>query len=357
MIDDSRFTDLLKDQIKQAVDSAVQHHVNELIQAFVLDPEWMAKIETLVTQNFLQKFNGLVGEFDLDSAVAANIDTAIERWHQRMSIDFRTRGIHDRAEQTQIEVMDDVTVINNTMAVPAMVVADDAEVQGTVTVKDLVVRNTVNVDAPAWQQLKDTVRDQALQSMTDQWREQLVSDVLDRARESGIDFNSIHLNGFPLVMGNRLNPDVTVTNIQHTGTLDELKVSGSVDLNDTVSVRRGRLGINTQDPEMPLTIWDQEVVLIAGRHEKNTAYLGTSKKQTLHIGINRSPVLTLQDDGLVVLKELRLDRWRIGHTNTVPNWQGTRGDIYFNHDPKPDAAFAWVCLGGTRWQSLKAIAT
>lgn len=357
MIEDSRFGDLLKDQIKQAVDSAVQQHVADLIREFMIDPEWIEKIETLITQRFLQKFDGLVGSFDIDSAVATNIDAAIERWHQRMSIDFRTRGIHDRAEKTQIEVMDDITVINNTLAVPAVVVAEDSEIQGTATMKDLVVLNTVNTDAPAWQQLKDTVKEQALQSMTDQWREQLVSEVLDQARESGIDFNSIHLNGFPLVMGNTLNPDITVTNIQHTGTLDELKVSGTVDLNDTVSVRRGRLGINTQDPEMPLTIWDQEVVLIAGRHEKNAAYLGTSKKQTLHIGINRSPVLTLQDDGLVVLKELRLDRWRIGHTNIVPNWQGTRGDIYFNHDPKPDAPFAWVCLGAARWQALKAIAS
>jgi hypothetical protein len=181
-----------------------------------------------------------------------------------------------------------------------------------------------------------------------------VDEVLELAKTQGIDFDNILLAGQPLVADNKLSTSVKETSIESTGTLKDLKTTGVVNLSNTVTVKSNRLGINTQDPEMALSVWDEEVSVIAGKLRKDQAFIGTARRQALTIGINRTACIEIDVDGLVTAKQFRIDRWRIGHGTEVPGYSGTRGDFILNNDPKPNSPFAWVCLGGFRWQSLRS---
>ena len=43
----------------------------------------------------------------------------------------------------------------------------------------------------------------------------------------------------------------------------------------------------------------------------------------------------------------------ISHSQQLPGWAGTRGDVVFNSNPQEDAAFAWMCTGNFNWMELK----
>jgi hypothetical protein len=121
-----------------------------------------------------------------------------------------------------------------------------------------------------------------------------------------------------------------------------------------VYVVKNRLGINTQDPDSALSVWDEEVNVNAGKFSKNTGFIGTGRKQNLVLGTNRQNHLEIDADGLTTVQRLRVGRNNIAWGTEVPNYSGTKGDIVFNLNVGPDTPFAWACLGAFRWQSLKA---
>ena len=234
-------------------------------------------------------------------------------------------------------------------------VEQDSKFKGTLDVNNLCVRGSINTDNRSWDELTQRAANRALESMTEVWINELVGRVLDRAKSSGgIDFNSIRIDGQTLVEGNTLGSHITESNIQRTGPLRELSVIGHTSLNETVTVNRRRVGINTEDPEMALSVWDEEVSIVAGKIKQQNAYLGTSRLSNLSIGVNRVPQIELDIEGLTTIKQLRVGQHRISHSRETPGYSGTRGDFVFNSDPKPDTPFAWVCLGGFKWQPLKS---
>ena len=157
-----------------------------------------------------------------------------------------------------------------------------------------------------------------------------------------------------LVNGNQLSKNIKETKIETTGTLRSLQVAGEAHLNNTMSVVKKRVGINTEEPEMALSVWDEEVSLIFGKHKAKEAYIGTSRAQGLTIGVNRTPQIEITTDGLTQIKKLQVGIHKISHHTEVPGWSGTRGDIVFNSNPGDDRVFAWVCLGAFKWQVIKS---
>ena len=349
-----QFAESLEQSIKSAVDSAVQAHVAEVIEQLAVDPIWVEKIENIINQTYTQKLSRYLSSTDVATLIAEHIDAGIDRWQERLKKDFQTQGIADRASSLKLSVEDDVVVVNNQLVSNGLHVATDAVVDGSLTVDNLVVKKTINVDNRTWQQLTSHTADRVMEQVTEQWKKDLVTEVLDLAKSQGIDFERVNLAGRPLIDGNQLNLEITESGIEKLATLRDLRVRGPVDLNGTVTVKGRRVGINTEDPESALSIWDEEVAITAGKHSKDTAFIGTAKKQALNIGINRGRDLQIDADGLVTVKELRLDRWRISFSNAAPGYSGTRGDLVINHDLKPDMPFAWVCLGAFRWQPLKS---
>jgi hypothetical protein len=340
--------------VNRVIDQAVEREIQRSIDSMMLDPGWITKIETLINQSYLQRLTQWISQIDINSMVRDQIDSGIDRWQDRLKQDFETRGIRDSAEVRELTVSPGQVTVANQLSAQAVTITDRADVQGCLEVRDLVLRGTINTDNRAWNELSNKIAQDTLTMITDQWRQDLVADVLDHARTQGIEFRDVVIQGVPLVDDGVLNPVIRHSQLETLGNLNRLSVIGNADLTDTVHVRPRRLGINTSDPEMALTVWDEEVSLVAGKIRNQHAFMGTARAQNLSLGVNRKAWLDIDTDGLVSVKNFRIDRHRISFATQVPGYSGTRGDIVFNSDPNDGQPFAWVCLGAFRWQPLKA---
>lgn len=354
MIEIQNLATSLEQQIRDAVDRNMQMYVQREIEALILDPTWIEKMQAIVNQSFVKRFHERLSMIDVNELIRAELDSALDRFRDRLVSGFQTPGITDAASTTQVIVEDAVTTFNNSLAARDLAVAVDGAVGGTLTVNNLCVRGSVNTDNRAWREISELAADTALARITQQWRTQLVDEILTKIRsDSDFDLAQIKVNGVLLVEGDRLSDTIKNSGLESVGTLRDLAVSGHVELNDTMTVNRRRVGINTRDPEMALSVWDEEVSLVAGKISHDTGFIGTNRATALQIGVNRQGQIEIGVDGITTIQQLRLGRFRMGHEDQVPGYQGTRGDIVFNSDPKPNSPFAWVCLGGFKWQAVK----
>ena len=333
-------------QIKSTIDSAVQVLVASSLESLVNDPAWIEKIQNNIESNVVSRFSDHISYIDVASIVSGEVRKNLDTWKSEFKQDFSSTGIRDMASKCELVITDGAVVAQAGLACDTMLVQQD------LTTTNLVVTGTVNTDCASWQELADNVAQKTQVLLGDEWRQRLVEQVLDLARHRGIDFGEITVNGAALVQGNTLNASITETSIQKLGTLREISVTGKAHLAHTMDVANNRVGINTDSPDMALTIWDEEVSLSLGKGSRDHAWIGSNRKQSLDIGVNRQRAITIDPDGLVVIDRLRLDRWRISFSNAVPNHSGTRGDLVINHDPKPTAPFAWQCLGAYQWQPI-----
>lgn len=342
--DVSQYVDPVK--LTNAVDNGIQSLVDATITNLVVDTDWIKKIEQSVNQTMSHQLSKKLSGIDLDSMIVNAIDSSIDRWQDRLKKDFRTNGIVDQAQNVELTVMDDVVVVEHDF------VAKNAQVTQDLSINNLIVTGTINTDNRSWNELKDVISQKVLTATTEQWYRDLVEQVLERAKLDGINFKSVLIDNHPLIENNTLSSAVVDSHLQSTGTLKALKVSGTAQFGQTMHVAGRRVGINTQEPEMALAVWDEEVSIIAGKLSKQQAFVGTARLQNLAIGVNRVPQIEIDADGLTTIKQLRVGRHRISHAGAVPGYSGTRGDLVLNSDPKPGTPFAWVCLGAFQWQSL-----
>lgn len=340
--------------ITQSVDNAVQVFMAGVVEQLTQDVTWINKIEKLVTHQMSTRLIERLSTLNLDELIVTEVDRSIDKWQDRLKENFKTAGIVDKGTRTELTILDDAVVVENQLISSNLLVDKDAIVNGTITLNNLIVKGVINTDNKSWDEIAERITKQTTAQLTDQWRQTLVNEVLALAKSGGIDFASVNINGIPLVSDNTLHHSITNTSITQLGTVNKLTVAGHVELNETVTVNRGRLGINTKDPEMALSVWDEEVSVVAGKLSKQKAYVGTSRLQSMALGVNRVPQIELDVDGLTTIKQLRIDRFRISHGTEIPGTTGTRGDFVFNVDPKSNAPFAWVCLGGFKWQPLRA---
>lgn len=354
MIESDTLAAVIEKQIKLAVDRSMESYVEKTISSLILDPAWLFKIENLINQNFMRRFDEKISMVDITSLIAQHIDAGIDRFQDKFRENFKTNGIADFADKNELTVSNDMITIQSTLVTRDLSVENTARFKGSVDIQDLTVRGTINTDNQSWDDIATRAKEKVLLEVTEQWKSELVREVLELARSSSIDFSNVTVNGQPLVSGNTLSGTITETSIESTGTLRSLKVTGHTELNNTVTVNQRRVGINTTDPEMALSVWDEEVSLIAGKIAPQKAFVGTSRLTGLSMGVNRVPQIEIDVDGLTTIKKLRIGQHRISHESQVPGYSGTKGDIVFNADPRPGSAFAWVCLGGFKWQALKS---
>ena len=344
-----------QNKVTQTIDNSMTELVDAAISNMVLDQQWISKIENMANQRMTDRMVQELSRFDLNSAIVSQIDLGIERWQDRLKANFKTNGIIDSATSTQLTINDDSVEVKDGLMTKDIVVERSAVVSGDLVVDNLIVKKLINTDNASWDELANKISANVLTSTTDKWREQLVVEVLELAKTNGINFDSILLGDSPLIKDGVLNPTVVETNIHTLGTLKNLKVAGSASITETLNVNSRRVGINTESPEMALSIWDEEIAIVAGKLTNQVGYLGTARLQSLAIGINRIPQITIDATGLTIIKQLQVDRFKIGFSPSVPGYGGTRGDLVFNSDPQAGAPFGWVCLGSFQWQPLKGV--
>lgn len=340
------------DDLARRINAAIEIMAADMIQNITVDPDWKQGLEQQVNQRMTDRLLTLIHGINLNDVIRSELDRGIDRWHDRLADNFHTRGIVDQARQCELTVLDGAVVAQHGLACIDLLVEDSARIQGDLTVCDLTVLGSINVDHAAFQDVVSRAGQATMDLLTPDWKQSLVQQVLDLARGSGIDFDEITIDGEPVIKHGALNSSITRSSLQQLGTLRSLAVSGDSDLSDTLWCSQQRVGINTREPESALTVWDQEVCVLIGKQQKNSAYIGTSRKQNLEIGVNRQAEIVIDDQGVTSIRRLRIDRWRIMFADQVPGWSGTRGDLVINSNPKPQAPWAWQCLGSYQWQPL-----
>ena len=334
------------DYIKKSVNDSTQQLVQIAIQELSVDQTWLKKIESQVNQQMVQRIIASLGSIDIRSIVSERVDEIVEQVIKKI-----TPGIQDQSNRIELTLIDKNVIVENTLT------AKDIDAVESMTVKNLVVKGSINTDNQSWQTLSDSISQRTLSKLNDEWKKTLVQQVAESIRSQGIEFDSITIGGDKIIDGNKLSSQITQSNLQSVGKLNQLVVDGKVSLNNTVSVVDQRIGINTQNPDMAMSIWDDEVAISFGKHKENTAYFGTSRRQGLTVGVNKTPVIEIDADGLTAIKKLQVGIHRVSLGNEVPNYSGTRGDIVFNAVPTLDnPVFAWHCLGGFKWKVIKAVA-
>jgi hypothetical protein len=336
------------DTIAQMVEQAVEKNILSVIDNLIQDPAWLEKVERMINQAVVQRTVAKIASTDINTIIRDRVDENFSGVHKSFMKNFSSNGIKDQATQIQFTVMDEATVVENQL------VTKDLQVVGTASIKDLTVTGSINTDNRSWQTLAEAVGKTALSHINETWQQQLVDQVVEKIQNHGIDFDRVSVQGQPLLNNHVLASSITETNIQKLGTLKDLQVKGEAHVYNTLSVVNRRIGINTQTPESALSIWDEEVAVIIGKHQTQQAYIGTSRDQGLALGVNREPQIEIDLSGLTKIKKLQVGLHKISHNTQVPGWAGTKGDIVFNNNPGPDRVFAWVCLGAHKWQTVKS---
>jgi hypothetical protein len=335
--------------IRRAIDTAVEQLVDSSIEVLGKDPVWLTKIEQQINQSVVDSVIRQFGQIDLNPIIKGRVDEHMAQFQQDILNNFTSTGISDQAGSCQLTVTDDTTAVNNELT------ARDLNVSNAAVIQNLVVKGSVNIDNPSWELLATGISEKTIDRLSDEWKTVLTAQVAEQIRSNGIDFDSVKINGETLVSGNTLAKSITDTNIRSLGVLTTLTVAGeSIFNNETLAVLNKRIGVNTVSPEMALSVWDEEVSIVVGKNKANEAYIGTNRAQGVVIGVNRQPQIEISADGLTRIKQLQIGLHRVSHAIQVPGYAGTKGDIVFNSNPDDSPVFAWVCIGGHRWKTLKS---
>jgi len=336
--------------IRRTIDTAVEQLVDSSIEVLGKDPVWLTKIEQQINQSVVDSVIRQFGHIDLNPIIKERVDEHMTVFKQDILNNFASTGISDQANSCQLTITDDAVVVENQLT------SRDLNVSNAAVIKDLVVKGSVNIDNPSWNLLAEGISEKTIDKLSDKWKTLLTTQVAEEIRSNGIDFDTVKIDGEPLVSGNTLAKSITDTNIRSVGALKTLTVDGESTFNNqTLAVLNKRIGVNTISPEMALSVWDEEVSIVIGKNKANEAYIGTNRAQGIVIGVNRQSQIELTSDGLTRIKQLQVGLHRIAHAPQVPGYSGTKGDIVFNSDPNDSPIFAWVCIGGHRWKTLKSV--
>lgn len=328
-INDSMITDMLEPMIREQVNARFS------------DSQFVSKIESLVQQQVNARLEKLMENIDIDRRVDGKIK-------ELFTSGFK--GIASDTSNVQLTIMDDTVVNENEFVTKSLRVMDDANLESSLTVNDLIVKGRVNTDNASWNELSDKIKTQTVREVHGELRAKITSEVIKEVQSKGIKLENVKVNGVDLITDGVLGATVKYSNLERLGTLKDLTVAGATSLSDTVTVRNNRVGINTENPTSALDIWEDDTRLSLGKKNKDTTQISTNNRLEIATG---DTAITIDDTGKVTIKELMVGRNNISFGKQVPNYSGQKGDIVFNMNPSPGAPLGWQCLGSFRWRVIE----
>ena len=260
---------------------------------------------------------------------------------------FSSTGIDDRSSAVQMTVLDEGVVIEN------RVISMGLEVKGTTVFDgDVVINGNIPEHSAIYKKILDHTVIKTREELNQELFEGYSNILFDNIRQEGLDLGKITLNGKEIIKDNQLSYSIVDTNIQRLGVLQDLRVNGETDINDTLYVTQKRMGVNTRDPSNALSVWDQEIELGFGKRERDVGYIGTPRGQRLIIAAGKNDNLILDNDGSVKVKSLSVDGVQFISVDGAPNFSAPVGVIAWNRKPSPGASIGWVSLGNAVWSKF-----
>jgi hypothetical protein len=179
--------------------------------------------------------------------------------------------------------------------------------------------------------------------------------VFDKIRTDGLDLAKITLDGAEVVKSSSLGSSIVNSNLQTLGELKELRVGGESIMAQTLYVTPRRVGINTIEPSAALSVWDDEIEIVAKKKSQNVGILGTPRQQKLVITANNKDNIVLSEDGSAQIDDLKIGSMRFTTANSPPNYVSERCHVVWNTNPNPGGPLGWICLGGANWANFGII--
>lgn len=253
---------------------------------------------------------------------------------------FSSNGIQDTANQTELSVIDGAVVIENTL------ITNDSSVQGQAEFK-----SNVNIAG-------DLRLQGDLIILNDRFSQQVRS-MVDSALQKDREDNALELrgkallnNGKEVISANALGPGIVTSNLRKVGNLTELNVIGNLQAADTIFADNNKVGINTDSPAGVLTVWDEDAEISLRKYKSKTMYLGSTRDCDLVLGADNKVIMSLRRDGNVGMNKLELGGMKMSSSESIPDYDGTPGELVFMRRPSEDQPWAYQCMGGNRWVAL-----
>lgn len=335
------------DNVTKQIEDQVTRELVALVKERVSTMDFRSLVAKQVTEVLQQKIQDL--EFPEKSISACAIDfTGVSITGDNVIggiiQNFGSTGIDDQATTCQLTILDSHVVIESP------VVTTGIESRGDVTITgNLSVAGIVDQDSDGIKQLIDTTVALVKQELNEEMFTEYAHLVAENIRTKGIEFGEVLINSKLALSETRLGPAIVWSNLQRLGELDELQVKGETFLGRSVYVGNKRLGINTMEPSAALSVWDEEVEIVAKKQKQNCGFIGTTRLIDLVIGVGGRDNIVLDSDGAVTINDLRLGAVPFSTASVTPTWSGRAGEIVFNDSPAVGNPIGWVCIEGNRW--------
>lgn len=338
--------------LKENIDKKFPESLKEYFDNEMSSAGWQSNIQKTINQTVSRFSSELFSKTDNDKLISDTIERSLRLNNKEVRSAFS--GIQDNSHgDVQLVVMPDYVVVENELYAKKITSVEGIEAK-SLSVKDLSVTGSINVDNASWENLRDEISSKTEQKLGEKFVSDITETVLKTAKRDGIEFSNVKIGNKPVVDGNVLSDSITESNIQKIGSLKNLRVTGNADIHDTLHVVNGRIGINTDTPDMALNVWDGETTISVGKMTSKRAFIGTTRRHEVALGVNGQGDVVIDSDGNTTIKSLKVGKHKIGHADQVPGWSGTKGDFIINSSPGKDGVFAWICLGDYRWKALKA---
>ena len=344
-------------QITSTINKTLVENANQQISAYINQKlaavDLTAVVNSLVTNrigNLLQTQKFPDGSISHTSIDFAGVQLSGDMIKGGIIDNFGSAGIEDRASHVQLTLMDHASAFEGPVWAPEL------KVKGAVTIDgDLVINGQVTTDTNGFLKLVQDTSQAVRTLLNDELFSGYTDIIFKKIQTEGIDLDRITQGGRKVIDGGQLGYHITDTNIRRLGTVENLASTGEVTLCDTIYATKGRVGINTKEPNTALSIWDQEVEVTVNKHSQETAFIGTQRRHNLVVGANSTSAIKIDVDGNVQVQNLIVGTVPMTSAGTIPNYPGTKGQIVWNANPNHGSAIGWVCLGATLWAKFGTV--
>jgi len=343
------------EQIATSLATSAQQHALERVGDLVTSQLTNADFQRLFQDGLAMAIKNNLIAFPDNSIAARSIDTSAllisgDNIQGGIVKNFGSTGIDDRAENCQLTIMDDVTVVENNLLTRDLTVKGTVNIEGDLNVSGLAVETSA-----FYLQLVKSASEAAKRGVNDELFAGYSKLVTDKLYSDGINLSRVTVDDKVVITADSLGSTVVNSNLQKLGELRELQVSGESLLSQTLYTTNRRVGVNTIEPTAVLDVWDQEVEVSIGKQTSNTAIIQTPRNQALVLSSNDKQNLTLETDGSVSMTKLNLNNVSITFSHVPPTDNQTKGNIVFNANPTLGGPMGWVSLGDSRWANFGVI--
>lgn len=337
------------DTIQEKTDKLVEQQVNEKFATIDLDKALNTSVSVLIADR-ISEFVFPPNSIDPVALKLSNLKISGDNVNGGIIENFGSTGIEDRATQVALTILDDSVVVENNL------LTQDLTVQGKMTINgDFAVNGDVPEDSKFFRSIVSKTTSSTLSTIGQSLFDNYSNIVFDKIKKDGLDVNKITLNGSEIATTNALGSSIVNSNLQTLGELKELRVSGESIIAQTLYVTPKRVGINTIEPSAALSVWDDEIEIVAKKKSRDVGLIGTSRQQKLVITSNNKDNIVLSEDGSTQIDDLRVGQMRFTTSNTPPNFVSERCHVVWNTNPNPGGPLGWICLGGANWANFGII--